>query len=161
METSAGILLYRLRPGGPQFWIAHMGGPFWARRTTQAWSVPKGLLLPGEDARAAALREFEEEMGSAAPVADYFELGTFRQPSGKRLTVFAGEADFVPEGIHSNTFELEWPRGSGRMQRYPEMDDAGWFGAAAARTRLVKGQLPVIEALLRHLGNGSADRSER
>lgn len=148
MITSAGILLYRFTPDGErQVWIAHMGGPFWAGKDAHAWSIPKGEYGPGEDPRAAALREFEEEMGSPAPTADYVLLGEFRQSSRKTVTVYRAEADFAPAQIASNTFPLEWPPHSGRFQDVPEIDDAGWFSIADARTKLVKGQVQLLDAL--------------
>ncbi|MDR7082744.1 putative NUDIX family NTP pyrophosphohydrolase [Arthrobacter ginsengisoli] len=151
---SAGILLYRRGPGSEvEVWIAHMGGPFWSRKESRAWSIPKGEYLPDEDPLAAAQREFAEEMGTPAPAADYLPLGAFRQPSGKIITVFTAESDFSPERIVSNTFSLEWPKGSGIVRNYPEVDNAEWTAAPAARTRLVRGQLPVLDALLRQLGN--------
>jgi predicted NUDIX family NTP pyrophosphohydrolase len=146
---SAGILLYRrVAPGGFEVWIAHMGGPFWARKDANAWSIPKGEYGEDEDPLASALREFAEEMGTPAPAADYRLLGAFRQPSGKVITVFTAEQDFQPERIASNTFPLEWPKGSGRIQDYPEIDDARWFPEPEARLKLVKGQLPVLDALV-------------
>jgi predicted NUDIX family NTP pyrophosphohydrolase len=153
---SAGILLYRPDPDtasgaaardGLQVWIAHMGGPFWARKDQHAWSIPKGEYADGEDPLAAALREFAEEMGTPAPEAGYRLLGEFRQPSGKVIAVFTADADFAPEEISSNTFPLEWPKGSGRIQHYPEIDDARWFPRQEARLKLVKGQLPILDAL--------------
>lgn len=150
---SAGILLYRRRgPRDVDVWIAHMGGPFWAHKDARAWSIPKGEYLDDEDPLAAALREFAEEMGSPAPSADYIPLGAFRQPSGKVITVFTAEAGFyAPEQIVSNTFALEWPKGSGVVRNYPEVDGAKWAGEPEARTRLVKGQLPILDALMDHL----------
>lgn len=145
-DTSAGILLYRRSPGLEVF-IAHMGGPFWSRKDAAAWSIPKGLYAPDEEPLAAALREFAEEIGTAAPAADYALLGEFRQSSGKVVTVFAAEADFVVDTIVSNTFSLEWPPRSGRMQDFPEIDAAGWFALDVAREKLVKGQLPMLDAL--------------
>jgi predicted NUDIX family NTP pyrophosphohydrolase len=150
--VSAGILLYRRSAGaGLDVWIAHMGGPFWAGKEARAWSIPKGEYSPDEDPWLAARREFAEEMGTAAPSADYVRLGAFRQPSGKVITVFAAEADFRPEEIRSNTFPLEWPKGSGRIQHFPEIDRAAWVPEAEARTLLVRGQLPVLDALLEQL----------
>ena len=128
-----------------------MGGPFWARKPNQSWSIPKGEYLPGEDPLAAARREFAEEMGTPPPAADYVELGAFRQPSGKIITVFAAESDFQPDRILSNTFPLEWPKGSGTIQDFPEVDDARWVTEADARNKLVKGQLHVLDALIKHL----------
>ena len=149
---SAGILLYRRGVGsGAEVWIAHMGGPFWARKDARAWSIPKGEYLQDEDPLAAAEREFTEEMGTPAPSADYCELGAFRQPSGKVVTVFTAESDFSPERIVSNTFALEWPKGSGTVRSYPEVDDARWTRVEDARTKLVSGQLPILDALIRHL----------
>ena len=151
--TSAGLLLYRRTGnGGIEVWIAHMGGPFWARKDERAWSIPKGEYLDGEDPLAAARREFAEEMGSPAPDADYRLLGEFRQPSRKIVTVYAAEAEFQPEQIVSNTFPLEWPKGSGRIIDVPEIDRAEWVAEAAARSRLVAGQVPVLDALRSRLG---------
>ncbi len=148
---SAGILLYRRGTGGLEVWIAHMGGPFWARKQTQSWSVPKGEYPPDEEPLVAAVREFAEEIGTPPPAVDYFELGAFRQPSGKIITVFAAESDFRPDGIVSNTFPLEWPRGSGIIQDFPEVDDARWVTETDARGKLVKGQLRILDALLERL----------
>lgn len=151
METSAGILLYRRTAGELEVLIAHMGGPFWAKKDAAAWSIPKGLYTD-EEPRAAALREFAEELGSPAPEAEYFELGEFRQPSGKRLTVFAAASDFDATRVRSNTFSVEWPPRSGRFQDFPEIDAAAWVSIEVAREKLVKGQLPVLEALAHQLG---------
>ncbi|MCO4275763.1 NUDIX domain-containing protein [Pseudarthrobacter sp. HLT3-5] len=148
---SAGILLYRRGADVLEVWIAHMGGPFWARKQTQSWSVPKGEHLPDEEPLVAARREFTEEIGTPPPAVDYFELGVFRQPSGKIITVFAAESDFQPERIVSNTFPLEWPKGSGTIKDFPEVDDARWVTEAEARGKLVKGQLPVLDALREHV----------
>ncbi|WP_427173215.1 NUDIX domain-containing protein [Arthrobacter sp. 92] len=155
---SAGILLYRRGGTAPlQVWIAHMGGPFWARKDAHAWSIPKGEFPEDEDALVAARREFSEEMGTPAPAAHYIPLGTFRQPSGKLITVFAAECDFQPARIVSNTFSLEWPKGSGIIRNYPEIDYAAWIEESEARIKLVRGQLPILDALLRHLQDPGAD----
>ncbi|POH69989.1 MULTISPECIES: NUDIX domain-containing protein [Cryobacterium] len=146
---SAGILLYRLTDAAePEVWIAHMGGPFWARKDAAAWSIPKGEYGLGEDPFAAARREFEEEIGVPAPAVEYVELGEFRQPSGKVVTVFAAEADLAVDIVVSNTFELEWPKGSGRLRSFPEVDHARWVGLEQARVQLVRGQVPVLDALV-------------
>src|SRR5688500_7054547 len=153
---SAGILLYRQRaPADLEVWIAHMGGPFWAHKNDRAWSIPKGEYLQDEDPLVAAKREFAEEMGVPAPAVDYVELGSFRQPSGKVITVYTAESDFDPERIVSNTFSLEWPKGSGTVQSFPEIDDAIWATEPEARTKLVKGQQPILDALIQHLRNKS------
>lgn len=156
VRTSAGILLYRQAHaeagGGVEVWIAHMGGPYWARKEDHAWSVPKGEFLEPEEPLAAARREFAEEMGWPPPDAAYVLLGTFRQSSAKSITVFAAEADFPGRAINSNTFELQWPPNSGTYQQFPEVDRAGWFTIAEARSKLVKGQVQLLDALLRRLG---------
>lgn len=150
---SAGILLHRHPASGLEVWLGHMGGPFWARTREHAWSIPKGEAEPGESDLTAALREFAEEIGSPAPDVEYLELGTFRYSSGKTVTVFAGEAlDFDPAKVVSNTFELEWPPRSGRMQRFPELDEARWLPAHDARALLVVGQQPALDALMARLG---------
>ncbi len=153
---SAGILLYKRGDDSTlEVWIAHMGGPFWARKDAQAWSIPKGEYSEAEEPLAAALREFEEEIGVPAPAVPYARLGEFRQPSGKVVTAFAGETDFRPARIVSNTFPLEWPKGSGKLQDFPEIDDARWVTVTEARSKLVRGQLPILAALEDKLG-GSA-----
>jgi predicted NUDIX family NTP pyrophosphohydrolase len=146
---SAGILLYRRTDAaGLQVWIAHMGGPFWARKDAAAWSIPKGEFTPDEEPLAAARREFAEEIGVPAPDAQYEPLGEFRQPSGKIVTVFCAEADLTVDRVVSNTFTVEWPRGSGTVRDFPEIDDARWVGVDEARVKLVRGQLPLLDALL-------------
>jgi predicted NUDIX family NTP pyrophosphohydrolase len=147
VERSAGILLYRFTPG-LEIFAGHMGGPFWARKDAAAWSIPKGLSEPGESPLATALREFEEEIGLPAPSVPYRLLGEFRQASGKIVTVFAAEADITVDQIVGGTFELEWPPRSGRRQLFPEIDVARWLSIADARLKLVKGQLPVLDAVI-------------
>jgi predicted NUDIX family NTP pyrophosphohydrolase len=132
--------------------IAHMGGPFWARKDAGAWSIPKGEYTD-EEPLAAARREFAEEMGSPAPDGEVIPLGTVRQSGGKTVTTFAVEGDFDLDGFASNTFEMEWPRGSGRMQAFPEVDRAAWVTVAVARDKLVKGQVPVLDALQESIGS--------
>ena len=151
-KRSAGLLLYRVRDGRLEVFIAHMGGPFWARRDEGGWSLVKGEYEENEDPFAAARREFLEETGREPPDGPTLELGEVRQPSGKRIAAWAIEADFDASDIRSNTFTLEWPRGSGRQREFPEIDRAGWFDTQTARRKLVKGQLPFIDLLERAVG---------
>ncbi|NEN06431.1 NUDIX domain-containing protein [Diaminobutyricibacter tongyongensis] len=154
MNRSAGILLYRrTADDGLQVWIAHMGGPFWAGKDDRAWSIPKGLVDETDDGDElrTARREFLEEIGTPAPDAEYEKLGEFRQSSGKTVIAFAAEAEFSPAAIVSNTFSLEWPPRSGRLQEFPEIDDARWFPADVARAKVVAGQVAVLDALVAHL----------
>lgn len=145
---SAGILLWRDGDAGREVWIAHMGGPYWARTQERAWSIPKGLVDEGEEPLDAARREFAEEMGVPAPDLDYVELGEYRYSSGKLLTVFAADGTgFDPAEVRSDTFELEWPPRSGRMQSFPEIDRAEWVLVARARELLVAAQAPMLDAL--------------
>jgi predicted NUDIX family NTP pyrophosphohydrolase len=146
-RTSAGILLYRLRPAGPEVLLGHMGGPFWARKDDGAWSIPKGEHGPDEDPLAVAHREFEEELGSSVPAGTLLPLGEVRVTSAKVLTVWAVEGDLDATATRSNTFELEWPPRSGRLQEFPEIDRAAWFGLPDARGKLLKGQVPFLDRL--------------
>jgi len=127
--------------------LVHPGGPFWARRDAGAWSVPKGEHGDDEDPLACALRELEEETGAALPPDAVADLGTVRQRGGKLVRAWAAEGDLDPEGIRSNTFELEWPPRSGRRQEFPEVDRAGWFGLEEAREKLNPGQAPLLDRL--------------
>lgn len=144
---SAGILPYRRTASGVEVLLVHPGGPFWKNKGDGAWSIAKGLLEPGEDPRAAALREFAEETGVTLE-GELAPLGAERQPSGKTVHAFAVEADFDATGIVSNTFELEWPPKSGKMRQFPEVDSAAWFSVDAARTKILKGQRPFLDRLV-------------
>jgi predicted NUDIX family NTP pyrophosphohydrolase len=147
--TSAGLLLYRRSPeGAVDVMIAHPGGPFWARKDEGAWSVPKGEYLDGEDPLAAAYREFREETGLEPPGGAPRELGELRQPGGKLVTVWALEGDLDVTHASSNTFELEWPPGSGRVAEFPEVDRVEWVSLGLARTKLLKGQVPFLDRLM-------------
>jgi predicted NUDIX family NTP pyrophosphohydrolase len=147
-RTSAGVLLYRRRGPDLEVLIGHMGGPFWARKDDAAWSVPKGEYGPGEEPFAVALREFEEELGSPVPADDFVPLGEVKQSGGKVLTVWAAEGDLDAAAARSNTFSLEWPPRSGRIQEFPEIDRAAWMAVDQARTKLVRGQAPLLDRLL-------------
>lgn len=151
-KQSSGLLLYRLSTDGDiEILIGHMGGPFWANKTEHSWSIPKGLHGEGEtDALAVAEREFAEEMGSPAPEGEMIGLGDVKA-SGKTISVFAREGDFDADAAVSNTFELEWPRGSGNTQTFPEMDRAAWVSVDEARTLLTKGQQPFLGRLVSQL----------
>lgn len=158
MKRSAGLLLYRRSAAGtPELLIAHMGGPLWAHRDAGAWSIPKGELEDGEDALTVARREFEEELGSPPPPAELIDLGEVTQAGGKHVAVFTGEADLDVDTVRSNTFVIEWPRGSGRQQEFPEIDRAAWVSTDEARTKLVQGQVAFVDRLLLHLDEALDD----
>jgi len=161
VARSAGLLLFRLTDDGvAEVLIAHPGGPFWARKGDGSWSIPKGEYDENEDPLAAAFREFEEETGLEVPHHDAVSLGELRQPNGKRVTVWALEADLDTSNARSNTFELEWPRGSGKVREYPEVDRIEWVQVALARIRLLKGQAPFLDRLLEAIGAGGGFRPE-
>lgn len=157
-KRSAGILLFRRSGPELEVLLVHPGGPFWARRDAGAWSIPKGEVDPGEDERACALRELEEETGAAfrdAPPEALLALGEVRQRSGKVVSAWALERDLDADAIAcSTTFELEWPPRSGRMQTFPEIDRAEWFALDAAREKLLPAQLPLLDRLLAALEGG-------
>jgi predicted NUDIX family NTP pyrophosphohydrolase len=146
-KRSAGILLYRLSGGAPEVLLVHPGGPYWQNKDAGAWSIPKGEYTDEEDAQACARREFQEETGTVLPPGALADLGTVRLRSGKRITGYAAEGDLDAAAIVSNAFELEWPPRSGRMQPFPEVDRAGWFGLDAAREKLNPAQAPFIDRL--------------
>lgn len=147
-RTSAGLLPYRWSGSELQVFVAHMGGPFWARRDERAWSIPKGEYDPaGEDPVDAARREFAEEIGVAAPDGPWLDLGEVRQRGGKTVRAFAVAADGPLEFVSSSTFELEWPPRSGRVQVFPEVDRAEWLTLSRARGALVAAQAVFLERL--------------
>jgi predicted NUDIX family NTP pyrophosphohydrolase len=151
-KQSAGILLYRGRGPALRLMLVHPGGPFWAKKDGGAWSIPKGEYEEGDDPLLVARREFGEELGSPAPAGDAIELGELVQPSRKRVTAFALEGDFDPAHLRSNSFEMEWPPKSGRLQSFPEVDRAEWFTVEEARDKILPGQRPFIDRLLERLG---------
>jgi predicted NUDIX family NTP pyrophosphohydrolase len=145
VQRSAGLLMFRRRTT-IEVLLVHPGGPFWAKKDDGAWSIPKGLFEEGENALAAAKREFEEETGQP-PRGTPTELGIFKQPSGKRIHAFALESEFDLSTFKSNSFAMEWPPRSGRTAEFPEADRAGWFGRTEALAKILKGQRPIVEAL--------------
>ncbi len=148
--TSAGILPYRRRGASLELLLVHPGGPFWAKKDEGAWSVPKGELDEGEEPRACALRELEEELGSSLglTVEQLIELGSVRQKSGKVVHCWTAEADFDPARLRSNSFEIEWPPRSGERREFPEVDRAEWFEPVAARAKINLAQAELIDRLL-------------
>jgi predicted NUDIX family NTP pyrophosphohydrolase len=146
-KLSAGLLPFRRTGGVTEVMLVHMGGPFWRSRDVGAWSIPKGEHGEGDEPLAAARREFGEETGLAPPGGEPIDLGAVRQGSGKTVHVWAIEADMDVTLIRSNSFELEWPRGSGQSRRFPEVDRAGWFDLQTARGKLVAGQAPFLDRL--------------
>ncbi len=151
-KRSAALLVYRRRgEDGLEVLLGHMGGPFWARKDARAWSIPKGEYEAAEDPLAAARREFEEEIGSPAPQGDVADLGEQRQSGGKVIVTYAVEGDLDLSGFRSNTFTMEWPRGSGQIREFPEIDRAEWMSLGRASEMLVTGQIPILDALRAHL----------
>ena len=151
LRRSAGIVLFRLTSGRPEVLLGHMGGPYWRRKDARAWTIPKGGYTDGEDPLEAARREYAEEIGHPAPEGELLELGEIMQSNGKIVVAWGVEGDLDPEVAQSNTFELEWPPGSGQRQAYPELDRVAWFGLEEAAVKAVAAQAALFERLGRVL----------
>jgi predicted NUDIX family NTP pyrophosphohydrolase len=151
-KRSAGIVLYRTSGGGVEVLLGHMGGPFWARKDAGGWSIPKGELEPDEEPVNAARREFQEELGLPVPDGELVELGEVKQSGGKVVTAWALAGDLDPALVVPGTFEMEWPRGSGKLTEFPEVDRADWFDLATAAEKIVAGQRPLLARLAELLG---------
>ncbi|MDB5460667.1 MAG: hydrolase [Caulobacteraceae bacterium] len=149
--VSAGLLVFRRAGAGVEFLLAHPGGPFWKNRDDGAWTIPKGLVDDGEPGRAAALREFEEEVGQGV-AGDLVALSPLKQKAGKVILAWLVEADLDLSAVSSNTFELEWPRGSGRTARFPEIDRVAYLAPDAALVKILPGQAGFIHEALARLG---------
>jgi predicted NUDIX family NTP pyrophosphohydrolase len=148
-RLSAGLLVYRIGDDRVvEVLLVHPGGPFWAKRDDAAWSIPKGEHEPSDDPWAVATREFEEELGAAAPLGERVDLGEVRQSSDKRVHAWAIEGNFDAATVHSNSFTMEWPPRSGTSQEFPEVDRAEWMPVTRARTKLVKGQVQFLDRLM-------------
>ena len=152
---SAGILLYRQRDGRVELFLAHPGGPFWKNKDAGVWSIPKGLYEPDEQPLAAARREFHEETGTVldAPDEAFIPLGEVTQKGGKIVHAWAVAGDIDADAIVSNTYAVQWPKGTWR--HYPEIDRAGWFGVEEAREKLLAAQVAFIDRLLAALGQSA------
>jgi predicted NUDIX family NTP pyrophosphohydrolase len=158
-RRSAGLLVHRTREGRIEVLLVHPGGPFWARRDAGAWSIPKGEYEPGEDALAAARREFEEELGMPPPGGDPLDLGEVRQRSGKLVRAWAVAGDLDVREIKSNTCWVQWPPRSGNQIEVPEVDRADWFEVVLAREKINAGQVALLERLQQAL-HGSDGASQ-
>lgn len=151
---SAGILVYRLTEGVVEVLLVHPGGPFWAKKDDAAWSIPKGEFdSDTEDPLDAAVREFTEETGFDPPDAPAF-LAELTQPGGKIVHAWTARGDVDCRDLRSNTFEIEWPKGSGKRRRFGEVDRAAWFDTRTARRKLHKGQVRLVDLLLEKLAAG-------
>lgn len=148
---SAGILLYRTSARGIEVLIAHPGGPLWASKDEGAWSIPKGVIEGQEAPESAAVREFEEETGLAVGVGALASLGTVRLRSGKTVHAFAAVGDMDPATLESNTFDMEWPPRSGRVQSYPEIDMVMWASPEVARRKLNPAQATLVDRLVQQV----------
>jgi predicted NUDIX family NTP pyrophosphohydrolase len=145
-RISAGLLMYRIKDGRPEFLLAHPGGPYFANKDDGAWSIPKGEPDPGEDLLLTAQREFEEETG-LRPTGPFVPLKPIQQKGGKTVHAWAFEGDCDPKTLKSNTFSMEWPPHSGRQAEFPEIDRAEFFDLAAAKTKIKSGQEALLDEI--------------
>jgi predicted NUDIX family NTP pyrophosphohydrolase len=152
-RTSAGILLWRRRGGEIEVLLAHQGGPLWVKKDHGHWTIPKGEVEPGEELADVAKREFAEETAHEVPDGPMIELGDIRQKSGKKVIGWAVEGDIDPSTAFSNTYDMEWPPRSGRIQSFPEIDRVEWFGLEEARVRLKDAQVPFLDRLVAALAH--------
>ncbi|MDJ0651344.1 MAG: NUDIX domain-containing protein [Xenococcaceae cyanobacterium MO_188.B19] len=147
---SAGILVYRYKNSDLQVLLVHPGGPFWSRKDLGSWSIPKGIFDESENPLDAAKREFMEETGFAVE-GEFIELGELRQPSKKIIHAWSIEDNFDISQLKSNTFKLEWPRKSGNILEYPEVDKGEWFSLDIAQKKIFKGQREFLARLVKRV----------
>ena len=150
---SAGVLLFRQRDGLTEVLLIKPGGPFWRNKDAGAWMIPKGAVEKGEVPAEAALREFEEETGTRLTAVP-FPLAKIKQSGGKWVDAFALEGDLDAEAVTSNDFEMEWPLRSGKLERFPEVEQARWMNLEEARAMMLPTQLPLLGALQKKLAAG-------
>jgi predicted NUDIX family NTP pyrophosphohydrolase len=152
-KKSAGLLMYREVADSVEVFLVHPGGPFWAKKDDGAWSIPKGELDEEEDALEAAKREFQEETGFEVN-GGLEALEPVKQAGGKIIYAWAIEGDVDSSAMRSNNFSMEWPPGSKKIREFPEVDRGGWFALATARQKILTGQSPLLDELLRKLKKG-------
>ncbi|MBX4190651.1 NUDIX domain-containing protein [Candidatus Saccharibacteria bacterium] len=150
-KHSAGLIVYRIKDGEPEVLMAHMGSPWWAKKSVGAWSIPKGEVEEGEEPLDTAKREFTEELGLQVPEGKYLELGTIEQHNNKSVSAWAVEADLDISKTKSMTFSVEWPPHSGKTQEFPEIDRAAYMSLAEAAQKSVRGQAELFERLANEL----------
>jgi predicted NUDIX family NTP pyrophosphohydrolase len=146
-RTSAGILLWRRRNNRLEVLLAHQGGPYWVNKDLGHWTIPKGEAEQGEELVAVARREFAEETGHELPDTPLIALGEIRQKSGKLVLAWAARGDLDVATAVSNTYQMEWPPGSGRVETFPEIDRVEWFKLSKARRKLKAAQVPFLDRL--------------
>jgi|SRR5690606_4423186 len=152
---SAGLLLYRRQGDTVEVFLAHPGGPFWKNRDLGVWTIPKGLVEPGEEPLAAACREFAEETG-IEPTGPFLPLGSVKQKGGKTVEAWAFAGDADPDAVCCNTFRMEWPPRSGKFIEIPEIDRCGWFDPQTAKSKLNPAQAEFVDRLLETLATGES-----
>ena len=148
-KHSAGLVVYRRRIDGVEVFLTHPGGPFFVKK--DVWGIPKGEY-EDEDPLKAARREFQEEIGQAAPQGKTIDLGEIKRSDGKIIKAWAVEGNPDAAAINSNLFDLEWPPRSAKIQQFPEVDKAKWFKLDHASGKLHKGQEVFIQRLAEALG---------
>lgn len=153
-KLSSGLVMYRIREGRPEVLLVHLGGPYWVKKDRGAWFIPKGEFHPGEDELAAAQREFQEETG-LRPGGPFLPLGHVQHKSGKKVAAWAFEGDWDPSFLRSNTFPLEWPPHSGKMQEFPEVDRAEFFTIPAAQGKMHPAEFEFLLRLKEMLKNAN------
>jgi len=146
LKESAGILVYRRKKPGLEVFLVHPGGPFWKNKDAGSWSIPKGEFTVDEDPLKAAIREFKEETGKSIN-GNFRELEPVTQKGGKTVYAWITESDFETRDIRSNLFEMQWPPGSGKLMKFPEIDKGEWFTIKQARFKINKGQVPLLDQL--------------
>jgi len=165
MKLSAGLVVYRFKGSQLEVMLAHMGAPWWAKKDVGAWTIPKGEYNDPEDPKAAARREFKEELGLDAPDGEWLDLGAIEQKNNKSVAAWAVKGDVDSSQTRSNTFKMEWPPKSGKFQEFPEIDRTAWFTPEEAIKRIVPGQDELVrrlaEKLGAELGAGKSSESEQ
>ncbi|MES3018744.1 MAG: NUDIX domain-containing protein [Bacteroidota bacterium] len=151
-KRSAGIILYRTNKNTLEVLLAHPGGPFYKNKDLGVWSIPKGEFEQSENPKDAAIREFKEELGADVS-GKMIELTPIVQKSGKEVLAWAVQGDFNPEDMVSNTFPMEWPPKSGKIQEFVEVDRVEWLSIDEAREKIISGQIPLLDELIKLIDN--------
>ena len=149
-SSSAAVLLSRTRDGTLEVLLGHPGGPYFAGKDADQWSVLKGEAELGDDLVDVARREFEEETGH--PVPDGPSWSSARSVRRRASSSRRGRRG-RPRSRHRRLEHVRdrMAAAVGQPEGVPEVDRVEWFDLTTARTKWRR-PAPFLDRLLDAIG---------